>query len=55
MKTAFHQDATRQKIGLQPVTNNETSNEKIHSFVTQWVTRKTFIWHSILSRGIDLY
>ncbi|KAL9954101.1 hypothetical protein ACROYT_G041596 [Oculina patagonica] len=56
MKTAFHQDATRQKIGLQPVTNNETSNEKIHSFVTQLkkdallyqhIPSILFAWHLI--------
>lgn len=48
METAFHQDAVRQKIGLQPVTNNKTANEGLHSFATQWVIRKTLMYQELL-------
>lgn len=38
MNSAFHQDATRQEIGLHQLTNKEMPNERRQSFLSQWVT-----------------
>lgn len=35
MNSAFHQDATRQEIGLRKLTNKEMPNERSHSFTAQ--------------------
>ncbi|KAJ7330710.1 Anaphase-promoting complex subunit 1 [Desmophyllum pertusum] len=56
MKSDFHQDATRQEIGLKPTTNKETPNERIHLLATQLkkdallyqhIPSILFAWHLI--------